>query len=267
MRFVTFQPYDWETSKRKEEWHDIYWDMLGFDPVWCIPAESLEQALINGLLTCPTTPEKAIFFKTNNFHIIPKIEHYNYLVTDKPDNGSDLLSCKKLKSYLEKRNNNEDVLTFLSKTAPYQFEYLVLPDTMNIKAEIDIDKRLQEAIFDNNCDCKQEAEKIIEQQIKNAKMYFHSTQQPDWFTEERCVRNDVANLKWKWYVQDNDFFINDYKKVFGMCNEDRDVTIKKINPHNLDRLVDLLNKFPSEKNFYTVIKYLKTVMYHDGCPI
>lgn len=34
-----------------------------------------------------------------------------------------------------------------------------------------------------------------------------------------------------------------------------------------DRLVDLLNKFPSDKNFYTVIKYLKTVMYHDGCPI
>ena len=172
MRFVTFQPCDWKTSKRKEEWHDIYWDTLGFDPVWCIPAESLEQALVNGLLTCPTTPERAIFFKTNDFYMIPKIEHYNYVI-EKNEEKSVLLSSKELKDFLQTDNSRENVATFLLKKAPYQFEYLVSPDAMNIKAEIDIDKRLSETIFDDsNCVCKQEAEKIIEQRIENARMYF-----------------------------------------------------------------------------------------------
>lgn len=62
MRFVTFQPYDWRTTERYKGYKDIYWDILQFNPIWCIPAESLEQAFINSLITYPVTPEQAIFY-------------------------------------------------------------------------------------------------------------------------------------------------------------------------------------------------------------
>ena len=262
MRFVTFQPYDWKTSKRKDGWHDIYWDKLGFDPVWCIPAESLEQALVNGLLAYPVTPEQAIFFKANDFYMVPKLEHCNYLVTKKPDNRSVLLSSEGLKEYLKMNNAHVGVSKFLSEMSPYKFEYLVSPDAMNITAEIDIDKCMQETLFNEEyCDCRKEAEGCIAQQTEKAKTEFRTTPQPDWFTEERCIRNAVAKLKWGWYVQDNDFFIDDYKKIFGMRNGDADVTTEKINLYHLDSLVNLFNMVPSEENLNAVIDYLDSVMY------
>lgn len=261
MRFVTFQPYDWKTSKRKEGWHDIYWDKLGLDPVWCIPAESLEQALVNGLLAYPVTPEKAVFFKANDFYMVPKLEHYNYLVTEKPCDRGALFSSKELKEYL-KTNKHMSIPTFLSEVTPYEFEYLVSPDAMNITAEIDIDKCMQETLFNEEyCDCRKEAEGYIAQQTGKAKTEFRTTPQPDWFTEERCIRNAVAKLKWGWYVQDNDFFIDDYKKIFGMRNGDADVTTEKINLQHLDSLVNLFNMVPSEENLNAVIDYLDSVMY------
>lgn len=146
--------------------------------------------------------------------------------------------------------------------SPYKYEYLVSPDAMNITDEIDIGERIHETVLNEDTgDVFKEASHYIELQTEKAKIEFQENTQPDWFTEERCIRNTVAKLKWRWYVQDNDFFIDDYKKVFGIRNGDVAVTTEKIDSCHLDELVDDLNDFPSDENLNAVTDYLEAVTY------
>lgn len=253
MKFITFQPYDWNTTTKYDTWHDIYWEELGFDPVWCFPAESLKQAVINGVLTCPTTPEKVIFFKTNDFYMVSKVDHYNYLLFKDKDKRSVLLSKLGLKTWLANENVHVSITSFLSDYSPYQFEYLINPQSMDIIAEIDIHNILDKNGFYE----EPKVNLILNECEKDAKADFKSDEQPFWLTEKRYIRNSISNLKWQWYIKDNDFFISDYKRIFGMKNTDKDITMYNIDCEILDNLIYDFSEQPSEEKLKNVINYIK----------
>ena len=257
MRFVTFQPYDWRTTERYKGYKDIYWDILQFNPTWCIPAESLEQAFINSLITYPVTPEQAIFFKTNKFSIISKVEHYKFLSND--SDRAILLTKGKLQQILKDKSIHKSVSKYLTEIHPYEFEYLVNPNEIEIVTEIDISHVVSQNF--NNGLINNKINKLLDEQAHKAKMEFQKMQYNDWHTEERYIRNEIAKTKWYWYIQDNDFFIKDYKKIFGLKNGDHNVTTQNVNSIILDSLVADLDFDASEKKLKEIIDYLKNVIY------
>lgn len=259
MKFITFQPNDWRKAKRTENWTDIYWEELGYNPVWCIPAESLMQAYVNGLLACPTTPEKAIFFKADNFRMISKEQHYRYLDIKKKEERSVLLSSIEFRDFLREKNCKKSVRSILLEAAPYKYEYLVHPEKMNIIAEVNIEECINKNF--SSPEAIAECKNVINSKIETARAEFSENNQPDWLTEERTVRNAVANIRWRWYLEDNDFFIDDYKKYFGNRLEDPNITTAKLDPDMLDDLISKFDEAPSDKSMKALLDYLDLVMF------
>lgn len=261
MKFITFQPHNWKTSERYNGYHDIYWDELKFNPVWCIPAESLKQAFVNGLLTIPITPERTIFFDCKNYHMIKKIDHYKFIKDEIGNTGrSALLSNIELKEYLKENNLHTNVNKFLFDVAPYDFEYMVNPKDINIISETNISSIINDKF--SSPKYKKTMNNVLKQEIEKTKIEFsRRTDLLFWETESRCVRNAIAYLQWRWYIQDNDFFIDDYKRVIGMKKTEKNVSTNNINTHKLDNLLSQFSNNVSKKNFENIIDYLETHMY------
>lgn len=51
-------------------------DFLGFDPIWCFPAENFKTAFTHSMLTAPNTMDIFFILETEKFVRIDKVKHY-----------------------------------------------------------------------------------------------------------------------------------------------------------------------------------------------
>lgn len=266
MIFCSFQPYDWKTAQKDIGTDfEVYENELGFKPMYCCFAEKIKQAYMQSINIQPTTPEKLIFFKTNNFFFVKKTDHYSFLnkhsrilYSDKQYSVPHLFDFSGLKKYLKSKNEKTSPKDFLSFVS-CEHEFLVDKKTINVIGEVDI----RERIFNSELFSPKEKEYIkegINDTVANTIHIYKEDYEKGntHMTKERAVRDGTARALWWIYIQ-NVFFWEDYCKIIGVSpNETKkfdegSVTI------DLDKLVDLQNIFddtPTEENLEVIISYL-----------
>jgi hypothetical protein len=253
MLFVSFQPYDWRTAVRlKDGWHipQIYEEELGFNPMYCISAEQLDVALINACLIEPCTPEVAVFFKTNEFWMVERIEHYKWLKTK--GRAPFIFSREGLKA----RGLLGSVADFLTEYKPFDFEYLVNRDTIKVIKEIDI-KAMVETEFGD----KKALQDGLEAWLKvSRESYRPEIWAPNGVTKERYFRNEEAWYYFSTYIR-NDFFVRDYKRIVGMKNQEEEVIADNAGDMRINDLKNEFDEHPSQENLDAYIEYMESIIY------
>ena len=66
MILATYQPYVRNSKERTCDWNELE-KYLGYEPIFCFPANTAQEAIIYSVLAAPNNPEKLIIFETNEF--------------------------------------------------------------------------------------------------------------------------------------------------------------------------------------------------------
>lgn len=258
MYFVSFQPHDWRIAVKKPEYRELYSDVTGWNGMYCIPAERLDVALVNACGICPTTPELCLWFKTNDWYAIPKIEHYQYL-----DDGPVPVCCSRagLVRAHRKAGRTDRFEDMMTQVTPYDFEFLVDRDSIEPFYVTDIKARMLEVC--TKTDKPGDADVRADVIGSNVRVWTERYRESDsiWMTEERAPRDAEAVAWFQWYAVYNDYFIKDYKRVIGMKPGERDVSTAGVHPSKYDKLRAAFDKYPSKKTFTAFVKYMESVIY------
>lgn len=236
--FVTYQPFDFENMKRSEEWKDTYANQLGYNPVYAVNAETLLSAQVESLLAQPTIPEQAIFFKTKDFRFISTTEHVRYLEALAEDkeisfdrgNFSLVMSPEKMRKIWPNINPLD---IFRDDSSIGKHEFLINPSDMKIIESVNIKQTFMNAL---NSEELSEADDIIKQ-CTTAAIESYQDVSLKYTSEEMWIRGKVAKQWFDWYVT-NDCFMKDYKRIIGMRDGDKDISIDNLNQHRVFRLKD-----------------------------
>ena len=189
MIFCSFQPYDWKTSVKKKGFMEIYEKELGFNPMYCMLAENAKNTYIQMINICPVTPEKLLFFKTNNVFFVDKVEHYQAL-SAKQGKLPEILSFSELKKWLISQGtfNMKDFIS--SFPVCCEFEYLVNKDDVSIIGEIDIKDRVSSWL-------QKDAEMIQKMIHETQEKYYNRRTQKkgyEYMSDQRAIRDGTAKL-------------------------------------------------------------------------
>lgn len=256
MYFVSFQPYDWRTAVRSPDYKEMYYGELGFNPMYCIPAERLDIAAISAILIVPVTPEVAVFFKTNDWWCVHKVSHYRAL------GGGPLpivFSRGDLSALYMQGGHRGRFEDFLMGAMPYNFEFMVNRDSVVPFAEVDIKTVASKSLLSEGF-TEEHLRGVIAQSLESWEETYANKHDP-FMTSDRVARNCEASCWWQWYCVENDMFIKDYKRSIGVRPGDRNVSMARVDSAERDSLNILLNDDPSDENLAKFVQYLESCAY------
>ena len=75
MILATFQPFE-RTNHARENYQQVY-EYFGFDPIWCVNAESIEDFLFETYCCAPNYAQELVIFEAEDFITIDKCAWYD----------------------------------------------------------------------------------------------------------------------------------------------------------------------------------------------
>lgn len=263
MRFLTFQPYDWrETTKKRA----IY-DYLGIDAVYCINADQMDTAFINTCLVTPTIPELAVYFETEDFYLIDKVEQEKSTMSSDPMN----IGVASSDSYREIAAENEMSLSkYLEMYFPYKFEYVI--DKKLIKNELTID--VCDSVL-NGLDWSDEKKlKEVNSSVREYQMRFWDfrKEKPRNFkgiSDALLLRSSAAYKYFEMYRNGSGLFFRDFRTNFEITDKQHWISDKSLREHNEEyfELIEDYFRNPGTRTLNHFCSFVKEKIYSSLDPM
>lgn len=257
MRFLTFQPYDWKKTTQKRA---IY-DYLGIDAVYCINADQMDTAFINTCLVTPTIPELAVYFETDDFYLIDKVEQEKSTMSSDPMD----IGVASSESYREIASEYEMSLSdYLEKYYPYKFEYVI--DKKLIKNELTID--VCDAVL-NGLDWSDEKKlKEVNKSVQEYQIRFWNfrKEKPRNFkniSDAVLLRSSAAYKYFDMYRNGSGLFFKDFKSHFEISDKQQWISDKSLREHNKEYLglLEAYFRNPGSRTLSCFCSFVKERIY------
>lgn len=247
MRFLTFQPYDWrETTVDKAI--NRY---LGFDAVYCVNADYMDIAFINAFLITPSIPETAIYFETEDFYMIDKVEQEKSVIfTEKCD-----LGVASAESYKEIAGEwNISLKKYINTYYPYKFEYLVDKRRIREKVIIDICDRVSKSFGDSDQGKKNDLDDSIMDFQMNSWEFKKNNPEKFKNIDDVVLLRGVTAHKYLNSYRYNELFFEDYKKLFKIRKKDTLISGKRIHD-NKEAVYELQCNYYNNPSDHTLNRF------------
>ncbi len=237
MKFVSFQPKGWQKMKSHMDEQELYYDLLNFHPLYCLPVTDVKVTLVNASFANPSIPEVAVFFEAHECFAVDKMQHYAVL-----DNHS--LKKPDIRLYDAKGKNawDEILLEFFVDRSSIH----VVGETelfMSVDTQWDIDNLTFESWIHNE-------EAVISENIDDLEAFKNAfgALYPRYLRSQAIFNSYVLLL--------SDAFSNDICNIFGVA--DRfcfDLTEQDLSVQS--KLMDLIDTRCSSKAVLEYISFMK----------
>ncbi|WP_139225839.1 hypothetical protein [Oribacterium sp. WCC10] len=238
-------------------------EYLGFDAVYCVNADFIDTAFINTCLITPTIPENAIYFETDEFYLIDKVEQEKSTIT-KSDKCVGVASSDSFKEIADEFDMS--LAEYIDNYYPYKFEYLVDKKKIKEILVIDVCKRVLESLDDSGIN-----------EIENVNARIVNYQQRFWdfknikpenfknMSDSLLLRSVTAYKYLEFYRNGNDLFFKDYMANFKIRKRDMGISDRFIKK-NIEKYNEHLKNYitsPSEKSLELFCRFVHNIIYKN----
>jgi len=99
MILATYQPANIDFNKHITGYcYEKLCDILGYTPIWCFPANTLKEFMVNSIMSAPNTPQDLYVFETDDFIPIDVVKWNQLAYLHNNDAVVDVSSCLKVEN-------------------------------------------------------------------------------------------------------------------------------------------------------------------------